>query len=38
MYGPFLVMAPLTTLTHWKRVFDEWSDLNSILYYDSKGK
>ena len=36
--GPFLIMAPLTTLQHWKRVFDEWSDLNSVLYYDNRGK
>lgn len=38
LYGPFLVIAPLTTLQHWKRVFDDWSDLNSVLYYDSQGK
>lgn len=38
MNGPFLVIAPLTTLAHWKRVFDEWSDLNSVLYYDGSGK
>ena len=32
--GPFLILAPLTTLEHWKRIADEWTSLNSILYYD----
>lgn len=36
--GPYLVIAPLSTLSHWKRVFEDWTHLNSILYYDSKGK
>lgn len=36
--GPYLVIAPLTTLSHWKRVFEDWTHLNSILYYDPKGK
>lgn len=32
--GPFLILAPLTTLEHWKRIADEWTGLNSVLYYD----
>jgi chromodomain-helicase-DNA-binding protein 7 len=32
--GPFLILAPLTTLEHWKKIADEWTSLNSILYYD----
>lgn len=32
--GPFLILAPLTTLEHWKRIADEWTSLNSVLYYD----
>lgn len=32
--GPYLILAPLTTLEHWKRIADEWTSLNSILYYD----
>ena len=32
--GPFLILAPLTTLEHWKRIADDWTSLNSILYYD----
>jgi chromodomain-helicase-DNA-binding protein 7 len=34
-HGPFLVIAPLTTLSHWKKVADEWTHLNAVLYYDS---
>lgn len=36
--GPYLVVAPLSTLSHWKRTFEDWTHLNTILYYDSKGK
>ena len=32
--GPFLVIAPLTTLSHWKQVAEEWTNMNSVLYYD----
>ena len=32
--GPFLILAPLTTLEHWKRIADDWTELNSVLYYD----
>ncbi len=32
--GPFLILAPLTTLEHWKRIADEWTTMNSVLYYD----
>ena len=33
--GPFLVIAPLSTLEHWKRTAEEWTNMNSILYYDT---
>ena len=33
--GPFLIIAPLSTLAHWKRTVEEWTNLNAILYYDS---
>jgi len=36
--GPFLIIAPLSTLQHWKRVFEQWSYINVILYYDNQGK
>ena len=32
--GPFLIIAPLSTLEHWKRTAEEWTNMNSILYYD----
>ena len=31
----FLVVAPLSTLTHWKRAFEAWTDLNTIVYHGS---
>lgn len=36
--GPYLVIAPLSTLSHWKRVFEDWTHHNCVLYYDAKGK
>lgn len=36
--GPFLILAPLTTLQHWKRVFEDWSNLNCVCYYDTKSR
>lgn len=36
--GPFLVIAPLSTLEHWKRTFDEWTNLNGVLYYDGNSQ
>lgn len=35
--GPFLVVAPLSTLAHWKRTVEEWTTLNVVLYYDPAG-
>lgn len=32
--GPYLILAPLTTLEHWKRIVDDWTSLNAVLYYD----
>ena len=36
--GPFLVIAPLSTLEHWKRTVEEWTNMNCILYYDQAGQ
>eukprot|EP00479_Gromia_sphaerica_P005762 TRINITY_DN16852_c0_g1_i1.p1 TRINITY_DN16852_c0_g1~~TRINITY_DN16852_c0_g1_i1.p1 ORF type:complete len:79 (+),score=12.46 TRINITY_DN16852_c0_g1_i1:328-564(+) len=37
--GPFLIVAPLSTIGHWKREIEEWTDLNVVVYYDQyKGK
>lgn len=35
--GPFLVIAPLSTLEHWKRTIEDWTNLNGVLYYDVNG-
>lgn len=34
--GPFLVIVPLSTLPHWKREFDAWSDMNAVVFQGSK--
>lgn len=34
--GPFLVLAPLSTLTQWEREFRLWTDLNVINYSGNK--
>jgi len=33
--GPFLVMAPLTTLGHWQREIQTWTDMNVVVYSGS---
>ena len=33
--GPFLVIAPLSTIGNWIREFDSWTDLNVIVYHGS---
>lgn len=35
--GPFLVIAPLSTLEHWKRTVEDWTNMNCVLYYDQNG-
>ncbi|KAI9305451.1 P-loop containing nucleoside triphosphate hydrolase protein [Cunninghamella echinulata] len=30
--GPFLIVAPLSTIPHWERAFKAWTDLNVIDY------
>eukprot|EP00180_Rhodochaete_pulchella_P003546 Plantae.Rhodophyta-Rhodochaete_pulchella.ctg6157.p1 GENE.Plantae.Rhodophyta-Rhodochaete_pulchella.ctg6157~~Plantae.Rhodophyta-Rhodochaete_pulchella.ctg6157.p1 ORF type:complete len:1056 (-),score=215.73 Plantae.Rhodophyta-Rhodochaete_pulchella.ctg6157:35-2833(-) len=31
--GPFLVIAPLSTLGHWNREFETWTHMNAIVYH-----
>lgn len=31
--GPFLVIAPLSTIMNWQREFETWSDMNAIVYH-----
>lgn len=33
--GPFLVIAPLSTIPNWQREFESWTDLNVIVYHGS---
>lgn len=33
--GPFLVIAPLSTVPNWQREFETWTDLNIVVYHGS---
>ncbi|ODM96291.1 Chromodomain-helicase-DNA-binding protein 7, partial [Orchesella cincta] len=33
--GPFLILAPLSTVPNWQREFETWTDLNIIVYHGS---
>jgi SNF2 family DNA or RNA helicase len=33
--GPFLVIAPLSTLSQWKREAESWTEMNSVLFHGS---
>ena len=33
--GPYLIVAPLSTIPHWQREFNNWTDLNTIVYHGS---
>lgn len=33
--GPFLVIAPLSTISNWQREFETWSDINVVIYHGS---
>ena len=35
--GPYLIIAPLSTLSHWQREFERWTNLTVCLYWDSEG-
>lgn len=33
LYGPFIVVVPLSTLTSWQREFETWApDMNVVVY------
>ncbi|KAJ8387669.1 hypothetical protein AAFF_G00152190 [Aldrovandia affinis] len=34
--GPFLVIAPLSTIPNWEREFRTWTDLNVVVYHGSQ--
>lgn len=31
--GPFLIIAPLSTIMHWQREFQNWSDMNTVVFH-----
>lgn len=33
--GPFLIIAPLSTLPHWKKEFEQWSPLYPVVFHGS---
>ncbi|XP_035517364.1 chromodomain-helicase-DNA-binding protein 6 [Morone saxatilis] len=34
--GPFLIIAPLSTITNWEREFRTWTNINVIVYHGSQ--
>lgn len=34
--GPYLIIAPLSTIPNWQREFESWTDLNIIVYHGSQ--
>ncbi|XP_058868476.1 chromodomain-helicase-DNA-binding protein 8 isoform X1 [Acipenser ruthenus] len=35
LHGPFLIIAPLSTIANWEREFQTWTDMNTIVYHGS---
>jgi chromodomain-helicase-DNA-binding protein 7 len=35
--GPYLVLAPLSILAHWKKTAEDWTYINSVIYHDPNG-
>ena len=36
--GPFLIIAPLSTIDHWKFVAETWTYMNVVVYHDRNGQ
>eukprot|EP00062_Callorhinchus_milii_P025224 gi/632985974/ref/XP_007909983.1/ PREDICTED: chromodomain-helicase-DNA-binding protein 6-like isoform X3 [Callorhinchus milii] len=36
MRGPFLIIAPLSTIANWEREFRTWTEINVIVYHGSQ--
>lgn len=34
--GPFLIIAPLSTIGHWQRTVQTWTEMNAIIYLGQK--
>ena len=35
LHGPFLIVAPLATLQHWRRESETWTSCNTVVYHGS---
>jgi len=35
VYGPHLIVVPLSTLQNWRREVERWTDMNAVVYHDS---
>ena len=35
--GPFLAVVPLSTIEHWRREIERWTDLKVCVYHDQEG-
>jgi SNF2 family DNA or RNA helicase len=35
-HGPTMVIAPLSTLQHWQREFQNWAGLNTVIYHGNQ--
>ena len=31
--GPYLVIVPLSTIGNWQREFENWTDMNAVVYH-----
>uniref|UniRef100_A0A4W3JRE1 Chromodomain helicase DNA binding protein 7 n=1 Tax=Callorhinchus milii TaxID=7868 RepID=A0A4W3JRE1_CALMI len=36
IHGPFLIIAPLSTITNWEREFHTWTEMNVAVYHGSQ--
>ena len=36
MSGPFLIVAPLSTVVNWQREIEAWTDMDSVIYHGSQ--
>lgn len=36
IHGPYLVIAPLSTIPNWEREFRTWTELNVVVYHGSQ--
>lgn len=36
LQGPFLIVAPLSTICNWQREFAAWTNMNAVIYHGSQ--